>query len=136
MQENLKKAIRSLDVHGPSPRLFDDAMEAVFAYRRRQVLARRLPFMVVGLAASAVGVVYGAYAALRQASESGLLEFLSAAATDTGAVLSAWQSYLLAVVDALPVIQLAAVCAALFVFFALLRSVDRLITPPHSLTHA
>jgi hypothetical protein len=136
MQDNLKNVLRKIESNGTSPRLLDGVMEAVFIARRRQTLLRRLPFLVVGLVVSAAGAVYGAYAAVQQADASGLVAFLSAAATDTGAVLSAWQSYAFAVIDALPVPQIAAFCGALFVFFALLRSADRLITSPHSLTRA
>lgn len=136
MQDNFKALLRKIDTHGPAPRLLDGVMEGVFAVRRRQTLLRRLPALALGLLVSAAGVVYGAYAAVEQASATGLLHFLAAAATDTTSVLAAWQSYALAVVDALPIPQLTAFCVALFAFLALLRSADRLLTPPHSLTRA
>lgn len=123
--------------HAPPAHLLHDVMDGVFAARRRQVLARRLPFLIAGLAISFSGAVYATMLAIQQAVDAGLPQFLAAAATDTEAVVAVWQSYLLALADALPLMPIAGICGTLCIFAALLRRTDRLVATPgsHRLTH-
>lgn len=137
MQPNLTKLMRQTAPHAPAAHLRHDVMDAVFAARRRDLLIKRLPFMIAGLIASLAGAVYAFVEAWRDAVSAGLPEFVSAAFSDTGTVLASWQAYLLALADTIPLLPIAAVCGALSVFLLLLRRTDRLVAPhSHHLTHA
>lgn len=133
MSRNIDDIFRRSAPPEPRTGLLGSIMGAVARERRRAVLVRRLPLLGAGLALSGAGFVYAVTLTVDAAARSGLVGFLSVLVTDTGAVAASWQDYFLSLVDALPIAPLAGVCAALFIFFALLRSLDRVITPPSRL---
>ncbi len=135
MTRNIDKLFARTAPPAPGPRLLGAVMASVTFERRRAAFARRLPVLVSGLAASGAAAAYAVVLAVAEASRSGFGGFLSMLVTDTGLVLSSWQDYLLSLLDALPVAPLAGVCAALFVFFVLLRRLDGAVAARPSRPH-
>ncbi len=135
MPRNIDVLFKQSDPPGPDRRLLDSVMAAVARERRRDLFFRRLPLLGSGLAMSGAAAAYAVVLAVADASRSGLAGFLSMIVTDTGAVFASWKDYLLSLIDALPVVPLAGVCAALFVFFVLLRRLDGMLAPPPRLHH-
>lgn len=133
MARNIDDIFRRSSPPEPPARLLGSVMEAVARERRRGMLLRRLPLLGAGLALSGAASAYAVALTVDAAARTGLAGFLTVIVTDTGAVAASWQDYLLSLLDALPVAPLAAVCGGLFVFFTLLRSVDRVIAPPSRL---
>ncbi|MEY4744636.1 MAG: hypothetical protein RL272_581 [Candidatus Parcubacteria bacterium] len=128
MPRNLARLFRESAAPGPQKELLDAVMDAVGRERRRTMLVRRLPLLAAGLLLSGAAAAYAVVLTINDASRSGLAGFLSVFVTDTGAVMSLWQDYLLTLLDTLPVAPIAGACAALFIFFALLRRLDRVVS--------
>ncbi|HSD12354.1 MAG TPA: hypothetical protein VLC10_02235 [Patescibacteria group bacterium] len=135
MTRNIDALFKESAPPGPDRRLLDSVMTAVARARRRDFFARRLPLLGSGLAMSGAAAAYAIALAVAEASRSGLAGFLSMIVTDTGAVIASWQDYILSLIDALPVAPLGGVCAALFVFFLLLRRLDGALAHRQRLHH-
>lgn len=129
MTRNIASVFRRSAPPEPPARLLGAVMEAVARERRRGVLVRRLSLLGTGLALSGATAGYAVMLTIDAAARSGFVGFLSVFVTDTGTVMASWQDYLLSLVDALPVAPLAGACVAFFVFFTLLRRLDRVIAP-------
>jgi hypothetical protein len=136
MQPNLHQIYKKIEPQTAPEGLLAGVFAVIALEQQRRFLFRRLPLQIAGLIASAVAAAYATYLTVTQASETGLGVFLTAVATDTGTVLSAWHSYVLAIIDATPVAPLAGICVAVFIFLIILRAMDGTLASSKRLHHA
>ena len=122
--DKLTYYFREVDTIDTPTSLVPGAMFRVARERRRSILFRHVPVLLLGLMFSLGATVFAIQAAIADAIQSGLANFLTMIVTDSGTVLASWQSYSLTIVDTFPAIQLAGACGALFLFFTLLRRID------------
>jgi hypothetical protein len=105
--------------------LFDKVMGRIDGAKRLRNLKRRLAFFLVLLSLSIVGFVLAVWSTQLALAQSGFLEFFSLLFSDLGVVLTYWQTYLLSLLEALPVISLIVCLATLFTLLESLKLIAR-----------
>ncbi len=104
--------------------LFDKIMRRIDKEERLLIL-RRLAFFSVALLASITALVPSFRALQTGLAASGSLEFFSLLFSDLNLVAVYWRSFLMALLETLPMASLALFLATIFIFLGSLKNITR-----------
>jgi len=121
MMSNYEKLFSHFKAPEPPSDLFTKIMSHLHEERRLSVIKQRVVFFFVLLASSIAVAVYALEMIISKVSESGFVQFFSLLFSDFGAVATYWQSFLLSLAEALPVIALAIFLLTTMVFLESLK---------------
>ncbi len=128
MTNNLKRYFREIDRKESPSGLIEGIMTRITREKKRDVVLHHLLPLSFGVLLSATITVFTVRLTIADALQTGLGNFLSMTMTDSNSVLHSWQSYSLTILDAIPVAPIVGTCAALCIFFLLLRRIDNKVT--------
>ncbi|MFA5029758.1 MAG: hypothetical protein WC518_03370 [Patescibacteria group bacterium] len=124
MKEKLPQKENSPEPLLPSEKLFDSIMLGIGREQKRQ-LRRRIFFYSLCFVCSLVALLPAFRAVRAEIINSGLIEFLALAISDSKIVLTYWNNFIFVVLEALPVISLVVFLAVIFVFLESLKLLAR-----------
>lgn len=105
--------------------ILERIMARLKAEQRLLTIKRRLTIFSFGLIGSATAFIPAYKMAQLEISNSGFLQFFSLLFSDFGIVVVYWQSFVLSLLETLPVMSVAALSAVVFVFLCSLRFLTR-----------
>ncbi len=125
MRKDYEKLFSHLEPPEPSAGLLNRIMKQIRREQYMRTLRLRFAFFIILLAASATAAV-PAYRAMQSSiAESGFMQFLSLLFSDTGTVMAYWDSFVLTLLEALPVISIAVLLASIIAFLESLKFIIR-----------
>ncbi len=114
--------------------ILDRIMARIKAEQRLLTVKRRLTIFSIGLIGSIAAFIPVFKMVQLEISNSGFLQFFSLLFSDFGTVAAYWQSFVLSLLETLPVMSVAALSAVVFVFLCSLRFLARdikfILAPP------
>lgn len=116
MRKDYEKLFSFIDAPEPAPGLFGRVMGAIETEQRRLFLRRRLTLFSGGLLVSLIILLPSWQVVQTGLVESGFAEFISLLFSDSSLVFAYWQTFVFTLAESLPVMALAMLFGALFVF--------------------
>ena len=116
MREDYEKLFSYLKAPEPSDGLFSDILSRIKRERQIIILRKRLVLFSIGMIGSAIAFFPAFSAVLADLSQSGFASFVSLIFSDSAEMLVLWQDFMFSVLEAIPVLGIAMLLAALFVF--------------------
>lgn len=105
--------------------LFEKMMRRLGEEQRLQSVRRRLVIFSIVFIGSVLALIPTFQMAKTGMAESGLIQFFSLLFSDFGTVINYWQSFVLTILESLPVMSLVAFLAAFFVFLESIKFLAR-----------
>ncbi len=102
-------------------KLFEKIMARIAAEKLLLSAKRKMILIYFGIAGSLAGFYFAFKAAREGIIESGFLQFLSLIFSDFSVVVSNWQTFALSLLEAIPVVSLAMIFAAIFSFLIFIK---------------
>lgn len=122
---NYRRQFNRAKMVEPSPELFTKIIARIHSEKRILNLKRRLIFFSLGLIISAIALVPAFNTARADFNESGFSQFFSLLFSDFGSVLTYWQSFVLTLLESLPVMSMVVFLFIIFIFFESLKFLTR-----------
>lgn len=136
MHDDYEKLFTYLTRVEPPDGLAGKVMARVWKEERKRVV-RRLILFSIGIAAS-FAALFPAFNAVQGAmAQSGTLQFISLAFSDSGTVIALWNDFIFSILEALPVMSVVAFLTVAFVLIGCARSFIRdiaVVLPRHQFT--
>jgi len=116
MREDYEKLFSYLKAPEPSDGLFSDILSRIKRERQIIILRKRLVLFSIGMIGSVIAFFPAFSAVWADLSQSGFASFMSLIFSDSAEVLVLWQDFMFFVLEAIPVLGITMLLAALFVF--------------------
>lgn len=137
MHDDYEKLFTHLTHVEPSEGLAEKVMFRVRKEERKRAV-RRLILFSIGIVASCA-TLFPAFNAVHTAmAQSGTLQFISLAFSDSGTVIALWNDFIFSILEALPVMSIVAFLTVAFVLIGCVRSFVRdiaVVLPRHQFIH-
>lgn len=119
--DTYKKLFKSLQPVEPSVNLIKNIKYCI-ARKERVACFRRLSILCITFIAVILGGFYGVRELREEVIESGFLQFVSLAFSDTAALSIYWKEFSLSLVESLPVFGIAITLGSIFILLILAKS--------------
>jgi hypothetical protein len=136
MLKKYERLFAYLKTPEPPAGLFDRIMRRIKDEQRLLIVRQRLIVFSIALLASLAALVPTFRTAQAGLTESGFITFFSLLLSDSGVVITYWQSFVLALLESLPAVSLALFLATIFVLLGsvkfLVQDIKTIFTPLNS----
>ncbi|MEI6288393.1 MAG: hypothetical protein WCP18_02285 [bacterium] len=121
--ENQSHKLNS-DIPNPNPELFDQVMGRISQINSRAVKAKVFLFSLLSIC-SIAGLIPLTNLALNNLSNSEFYQFFSLLFSDSDAIFRYWQSFALAIIETLPILEIALVLLMIIIFLESIKMLSQ-----------
>jgi len=125
MHKDWEKLFNYLKTPEPAEGLFEKITQRIRKEQRLLIIKRRLALFSIGVVGSAAAFIPVFRMVQSGFTESGFTEFFSLIFSDLGPVTAHWQNFVLALLESLPVMSIAAFLGIIFIFIESLKFLTR-----------
>ena len=124
MEKNTKLLFSNLDVFEPEPGLYEKILQKI-EIKRMLVSRHRFFVFLILLILSLVAVVPVVKMLISDFSSSGFIQFFSLMFSDSSIILSHWKTFVLTLLESLPIVSTVLFLILLFIALESIRSMSR-----------